>query len=227
MSTNTPSARGYSDQHVQEAVQAELRWTPSLDGAAIGVSVDDGVVTLQGEVDTYMHLLAANRAPFRVRGVTAVASELAIHKELSNEHTDSQLARSVRDSLRMNAEIPESSVTALVSDAVVTLKGAVKWDFQRRAAESMVSHIEGVRRVDNLVELLPRPSTVDAADQIRGALARNALLEAKYISVTVKGTTATLTGAVRSAAEKAEAALVTWGSPHITAVRNLLHIVQH
>ena len=42
-----------TDRELQEHVQNALDWEPSIDAADIGVSVDDGVVTLRGDVRSY------------------------------------------------------------------------------------------------------------------------------------------------------------------------------
>jgi hypothetical protein len=40
-----------TDRDLQEHVQKALDWEPSIDAADIGVSVDNGVVTLRGDVN--------------------------------------------------------------------------------------------------------------------------------------------------------------------------------
>lgn len=63
----SPAPSISSDHDIQAAVQDELSWTPEVDSAGIGVAVDDGTVSLSGEVDKYSTRLAATRAALRVR----------------------------------------------------------------------------------------------------------------------------------------------------------------
>jgi osmotically-inducible protein OsmY len=42
-----------SDLTIKQDVEAELQWEPSVNAAAIGVAVKDGIVTLTGRVPTY------------------------------------------------------------------------------------------------------------------------------------------------------------------------------
>jgi BON domain len=56
-------------QHVRNALDCE----PSVDAKDIGVSVDEGIVTLRGEVGSRAERLAVERAALRVYGVKAVA----------------------------------------------------------------------------------------------------------------------------------------------------------
>ncbi|MGN6744136.1 MAG: BON domain-containing protein, partial [Amnibacterium sp.] len=63
-------------------------------------------------------------------------------------------------------------------------------------------------------------SAADAAERIRGAIRRNAMVDAGHIQVTMDGTVAVLTGTVQSFAERSQAERAAWSSPHVTAVRN-------
>ena len=57
-----------TDRKLQEDVQQALDWEPSVDAADIGVSVEDGVVTLRGDVKTYAEKAAAERVALGVYG---------------------------------------------------------------------------------------------------------------------------------------------------------------
>lgn len=43
-----------TDTQLQKDVMAELKWEPSVHASQIGVEVKDGVVTLAGEVSSYL-----------------------------------------------------------------------------------------------------------------------------------------------------------------------------
>jgi osmotically-inducible protein OsmY len=68
-----------SDDQVQRLVEDALDWAdPSVDGSRIGVTVDKGVITLRGTVDTPPEKLTAERVAQRVRGVETVINHLAV-----------------------------------------------------------------------------------------------------------------------------------------------------
>ena len=67
-----------SSAEVQRAVLDELEFEPALDAAAIGVAVENGVVTLTGHVPTYGDRIIAEHAARRVAGVRAVANDLVV-----------------------------------------------------------------------------------------------------------------------------------------------------
>jgi osmotically-inducible protein OsmY len=48
-----------TDAQLKQDIEQELKWDPKINAAQIGVSVDKGVVSLLGEVDTYAAKWAA------------------------------------------------------------------------------------------------------------------------------------------------------------------------
>jgi osmotically-inducible protein OsmY len=217
--TTTVTAAPRADHDIRSAVEEELRWTPQIDDAAIGVAVASGVVTVTGEVRTIAQRIAVKNAVLRVRGVTVVADDVAVRYP-GEPHTDTDIGRAVDHALAWNSAVPEGKVKAEVRDHAVTLTGTVKWDFQRHAAQQAVEHLMGVHRIDNEIKLDQRPSAPDTQVLIKNALIRNASLDADSIHVMADGGTVTLTGIVGSWLEKKQAALAAWGSPSVTAVRN-------
>ena len=67
-----------TDLELQEDVDEELSFDPSVDATRIGVAAKDGVVTLTGEVSSYAEKLAAEKAAKRVGGVNGVAQEIEV-----------------------------------------------------------------------------------------------------------------------------------------------------
>ena len=52
-----------TDSELQRDVLDELKWEPSVEAAHIGVSVKDGVVTLNGHVSSYAEKYAFGPRP--------------------------------------------------------------------------------------------------------------------------------------------------------------------
>lgn len=220
-----PVTRVLSDRDVQRAVLEELEWTPGLEIAHVGVSVEDGAVSLSGEVANTAERIAARKAALRVRGVSTVADDLHVLEDGWWMVTDGDIAEALARGLRDSAVIPKGAVKASVEEGVVTLYGEVEWQYQREAARKLAEHLVGVRDVDSRITLARRPSAEDAAERIRGAIRRNALLDAATIQVVTDGTEARLTGTVHSFAERRQAEKAAWASPHVTDVRNEIVVV--
>jgi osmotically-inducible protein OsmY len=211
-----------SDVEVQGMVRDELEWAPEVDSAGIGVSVEDGAVTLSGEVDSYAEKLSAKSAALRVRGVRTVADDLLVRSKGSSL-SEIDIAREVDHALKTGVNVPPT-VQAEVTDHHVLLIGEAGWQFQRNAAQHAVQFLPGVYTISNMIRLTRRPSAPDTQQRITDALIRNAQLDAKGIHVMVQGGTVTLSGMVRSWAESAQAAEAAWASPHVTDVVNDLII---
>jgi osmotically-inducible protein OsmY len=211
-----------TDRQVQAAVEAELEWTPDVEAAGIGVAVDDGVVSLSGEVDTYVQRTAAKKAALRVHDVTAVVNTVAVHPDSRFSVSEADIGKEVEHALRSAATVPVTVKAEIDGDAV-TLTGQVEWDFQRRAAKRAVRYLRGVYSVSNRITLTPRVSAVDTEERIKSAILRNAQLDAKVIDVVVAGDRVTLSGTVGSWAERRQTDLAAWSSPHVSEVYN--HII--
>lgn len=220
----TTSTLTRSDHDIQEDVQAELAWTPDVDDAGIGVAVERGVVTLSGEVDDYAERLAAKKAAFRTSGVTTVADDLVIHPASSAwKVTETDIAKHVEDAIGWVSKLP-NSVRATVEEHTVVLTGEVEFNYQRETARRAVEGIKGVVFVVNEIILRARPSATDAESNIHRALIRNATFDGNRVHVSVSGTTATLTGHVRSYAERVQAGSAAWASRNVTHVDNNIEI---
>jgi len=223
MSTTSPIR---TDHDIQIAVQAELEWTPDVDAPGIGVAVEQGSVSLSGELANYSERLAAKRAALRVRGVRAVADDMVVHPKDSRPLSETDMAVAVTRALRAATTVP-AAVNAEVVGRHVTLIGEADWEYQRQAAMQAVQFLRGIRGVDNRITLQPRPTADDTAARITDALVRNAQVDAERITVNVVASRVFLTGQVRSWAEKHEAALAAWASPYVDQVDNDITIVEH
>ena len=97
-----------NDAQLQADVEQELRWEPSVHAEQIGVSVKDGVVELDGNVDSYYEKWAAERAAMRVSSVKAVASEIKVELPSSATRSDEDIARTAMNHLEWNYSVPNT-----------------------------------------------------------------------------------------------------------------------
>jgi osmotically-inducible protein OsmY len=211
-----------TDAQIQSDVLAELKWDARVLPNEIGVTVNDGVVTLTGQVDFYTKKWAAEEAARRVRGVKAVANDIEVR--LGSERTDTDIAEAAVRALEWDAFLPINQIQVTVSKGWVTLKGAVEWQYQKQDAERVVRRLAGVKGVTNLITVKPRVTPTDLKNKIEQALVRSAELDARRITVDVDGSKVILRGTVRSWAEREEAERQAWLAPGVTAVDNRIII---
>jgi hypothetical protein len=96
-----------TDEELRDQVQKALDWEPSLDAGAIGVTVDQGVVTLLGEVKTFAEKATAERVALRLFGVKAVADGLRVRLHGDHERSDTDIAQAILSALRWNTVVPD------------------------------------------------------------------------------------------------------------------------
>lgn len=212
-----------SDSQIKADVLNELKWDSRIDETDIGVQVKNGVVTLVGTIDVYAKKIAAREAAHRVHGVLDVVDELQVKVPGIGARTDTEVARAVREALEWDAFVPDEKITSTVSLGIVTLEGLVQTWTQRADAERAVRGLTGVRGVINQITVSAKPvDPTRIKDEIEDALERQAEREARRIGVTVKDGVVTLTGRIRSWAEKNAVDRVVGFAPGVRRVEDQL-----
>ncbi len=206
-----------TDMQLKQDVEAELSWDPRLNAAQIGVTVDQGAVSLFGAVDTYPQKWAAEEAAKRVSGVRAVAQDLTVKVVGEHERTDSEIAAATLNALKWNVNVP-ASVMAKVQNGAVTLDGSVEWNFEREAAEQAVRFLTGVVSVANAITLKPQVSAAKVKEKVEAALQRQATSDANSIHIETSGGKVTMTGHASSFKSIHDATIAAWAAPGVTEV---------
>jgi osmotically-inducible protein OsmY len=208
---------------IKNNVEQELRWEPSVCATKIGVSVNDGVVELDGHVGSLYEKWAAESAALRVVGVTSVASEIIVDLPFESERTDEDIASAAANHLIWNSQVPDT-IKLKISNGWITLQGTAEWQFQKEAAATAVRSLRGVKGVSNETELKPSLNTMDIKAKIEDALRRDAQIEAKDITVEASGAQVILRGRVHSWREHEDAEHAAFSAPGVGSVSNLLTV---
>jgi len=214
-----------TDKELKQHVQNALDWEPSLDAADIGVSVDEGVVTLRGNVGSYAEKVTAERVVLRVYGAKAVANDLAVHLVSGFDRTDTEIAQAALAALKWNTVVPNDRVTVTVANGWITLNGTLDWNYQKDAAARTVRDLTGVKGVSNNITVKPLVKTIDVRDKIEAAFKRSAEVDARRIAVSALDGKVVLTGNVHSWAERQEAERAAWAAPGVKQVEDHLTVV--
>jgi osmotically-inducible protein OsmY len=207
------SSRMKTDMQLKTDVIDELAWDPAINAAGIGVMVKDGVVTLTGHLDSFAEKHAVEKAVRRVAGVRGIALELDVKLAAEHKRSDSEIAQAAVAALRLNSLVPEG-----------TLTGEVDWSYQFTRAEQCIRPLTGVRGLYNRITIKPRASGQDIGAQITAALTRQAMREAKHITVEVEVGVVTLWGKVHSLAEREAAVGAAFSARGVSRVVDKLQI---
>jgi len=124
--------------------------------------------------------------------------------------TDSELKSDVMRELAWDSNIDDTVIGVAVHHGVVTVTGTVSCWAEKHAVEEAVYRIAGVRDLANDVEIKPswspKLNDTDIAEAVRRALTWNRFVPDQQIRSTVADSgTVTLTGTVRTLAERDEA----------------------
>lgn len=213
-----------NDKELQTTITDELVYTPDIDATHLGVSVNDGIVTLSGDVASLPERHAAKRAALRVSGVKAVTDKIVVRDPGISGPNDADLARAANQLLNWAVEVPANTVKASVRDHMITLSGNVTWKYQRTAASRAVSHLRGVTGVSNTIALTQTAPASGAKAAIEAAILRHGQLDAHTITVELHEHALTLRGSVRSWAQYREAENTAWAAAGVTSVSNDLEV---
>src|SRR5262245_7355190 len=209
---------------IREAVEAELRFDPLVDDADIVVRNISGDVALNGTVPSYPQYREAEAAAQRVAGVKNVHNHLEVVLPDASYRDDAMLTTAANNALALNVTVPDG-VEATARDGNLTLTGLVEYGRQREAAELAVAGLTGVRNIRNDIDVSYDADPADVTSLVQDALDRNALIgDNSDVTVDTKGSTVTLSGHVRTWAERDAVVGAAWMAGGVSEVRDDLVI---
>lgn len=216
-----------TDAELQQDVINALRWEPGINVTDIGVVVKDSVITLTGYTDSYIEKLTVERAANRVFGVKAVVDKIEIRLPDPAKHPDEEIAQAAAHALEWNAALASERnriherIKVTVQNGWIILGGEVDSIYQKEAAEKAVRNLVGIKGLDNEIVVksaMIKPQEVIA--KIESAFRRNAILDARRITVETQDGKVILKGNVRSWAEREEAEAGACAAPGVSEVIN-------
>jgi len=216
-----------TNTELQKDVMDEIRFDPQLKDIAteIGVTAKDGVVTISGMVDTYLNKIAVENAAQRVAGVKVVAVDVEVKSPPSSAKNDIEIATAINHALTWHTAVNEDQIEVKVDNGWVYLTGVVDWDYMKKAAEKAVSDLMGVRGITNNISVSATVlDPVEVKRKISSAFHRSASVDSSNIHVEVAGSKVTLTGKVRTWAERTDAEDASWSLPGVITVDNKIEI---
>jgi osmotically-inducible protein OsmY len=142
-----PSKPFATDGEIQKRIAAKLATDPDIDLLEMDVSVDAGVVTLKGTVDTYWKKIHAENLVAPEAGVVRIDNHIAVAP--SEDLIGQEIAKDIVDSLERKTMIRADDVTVEVRGGNVTLMGTVPNAAARRAAYESALYTYGVINIED------------------------------------------------------------------------------
>lgn len=212
------------DVELQRVVEAQLQSDMALGSANLTVAVKDRVVTLAGFTRSFRQRRRAVDAVERVSGIAGIVDDIEVRLPLLHRRPDPEIARNAVETLKLELSEAAENLKVTVDDGFVVIEGQVGSNFEREEAELAIRLQPGVRGIRNLIRLKSRPLSDEIKRLVKGALERNALLDADQVEIEVEGGEVTLRGTVQSFVERSEAERVAWEMPGITHVQNEIRV---
>lgn len=132
-----------SDKEIAEAALHALDWHSLVPEDSVQVQVQDGWVTLEGEVDWGYQSASAEQCVNPLVGVRGLTNRIRLKQRTDPE----QLRREIADAFARHARREANHITIEVDGGVVTLSGTVHSLPEHEAAIGVASAAKGVTRV--------------------------------------------------------------------------------
>jgi osmotically-inducible protein OsmY len=144
-----PSER--PDPDVARAAVQALEARISVPHERIKVTVRNGWITLEGDVDWQFQKEAAESAVRYLAGVKGITNLITVKPAVSA----TVVKEKIEEALRRNAELDARRITVETSDGKVTLRGTVRAWIEREEAERAAWRAPGVKQVEDHISIVP------------------------------------------------------------------------
>ena len=136
---------GRSDQQILTDVNAALRDDPVTDESEIQVTVNSGMVVLEGTTDSFAGKRLTGETVAGVRSVLNIDNRISIDTE--KERPDNEIRQEILRRFKMSPHLAEGLIDIQVRSGVATLRGTVGSINEQHVA-GLLSWVAGVHDVD-------------------------------------------------------------------------------
>ncbi|MFI5264453.1 MAG: BON domain-containing protein, partial [Candidatus Kapaibacterium sp.] len=134
-----------NDMEIAKEAANALKWNMAIPPGHVKVIVENGWVTLEGEVQWYFQKEAAKECIQPLRGVKGITNLVKLHPDVTS-HVDKA---AVENALDRDAFLDNDHIKIETTDHKVVLNGTVKSWFQKDEASKVAWSAPGVRSVEN------------------------------------------------------------------------------
>lgn len=140
-----PDSHKRSDAEIAQAIVNAWKWNVLVPEEDVKAVVEDGIVTLTGEVKWNFQREEAEQSIRRLMGIKSIINLIKVKKQIIS--TD--VKQKILEEFKRNAEIDAKNIQVEVRDDVVELRGEVhSWEEVKQAVRAAWS-IPGVASVKN------------------------------------------------------------------------------
>jgi osmotically-inducible protein OsmY len=142
-----PGDKQSADDQIAKRALDIIAWNCWIPEDKVKVKVQNGHVTLSGEVDWHYQRDNAEDAVRKLSGIKGVANTIQIKPRANSTNVKQR----IEDALKRSAEVEADAINVSVFDGRVTLSGKVKTFFERDLVERTVWMAPGVVAVNDKI----------------------------------------------------------------------------
>lgn len=138
-----------SDTEIAQAVVNALKWNTQLPNEKIKAKVEDGWVTLEGNVEWEFQKIAARHSVENLYGVKGIINNISLSPKIK----PTEIKQKISSALLRNASIDAEKIEVESIGNTVILTGTVRSWAEKKDAEDAACAAPGVITVDNRLEI--------------------------------------------------------------------------
>lgn len=153
LQVKVPGTGNKTDTEIAQAVRNAMIWDVFVPEKSVTSTVNEGWVTIEGNVDSWGQRIAAEKAIRNLTGVVGVVNKIEVKPP--RVYTG-DVRRAIVSALERRADRQASHVGIDVSEGRVTLTGTVSTWAEKQAVLGASREAPGVRSVDDQLRIVPR-----------------------------------------------------------------------
>jgi len=143
----------YSDTDIAREAADALRWNLMVPPGKVIPKVENGYITLTGEVNYDFQRRAAEKAVRYIPGVKGVINLITIKPKVEAEEIKKSIKQQIDEALKRMAAVDAENIQVEVQGSEIILRGTVRSWAERHEAEKAAWSAPGVTSVKNYITM--------------------------------------------------------------------------